>query len=103
MKKNKLIIIVCSVLVCLALLVFFIFTKKDKDTSFTILEKQWLENNKSKVIDISILKDIPVINYNGSGVLFDFLSDFEEVTGLDFNSIAYENSSDIKSDYSFQV
>ena len=103
MKKNKLIIIVCSVLVCLALLVFFIFTKQDKDTSFTILEKQWLENNKSKVIDISILKDIPVINYNGSGVLFDFLNDFEEVTGLDFNSIAYENSSDIKSDYSFQV
>ena len=79
----------------------YIFTKQDKNTSFTLLEKQWLENNKSKVIDISILKDIPVINYNGNGLLFDFINDFEEVTGLDFNPIA--STGDVKAEYSFQV
>ena len=100
--KNKKIIILCSVLL-LVLFGFYLFTKQDKKTSFTILEKQWLENNKSKVIDISILKDIPVINYNGSGILFDFLSDFEDVTGLDFNMIAYQNADEIKTDYSFRV
>lgn len=102
MKKNKKFLMVCFSFIIL-LLGFFILTSKDKNTSFTIFEKQWLENNKSKVIDISILKDIPIINYNGVGILFDFLEDFEEATGLDFNPIAYDNVDSIKTDYSFQV
>ena len=100
-KKNLIFIIVGIVLT--GLLIFYIFTKQDKNTSFTILEKQWLENNKSKVLDISILKDIPVINYDGNGILFDFIGDFEEVTGLDFNPIAYQTGEEVKSEYSFQV
>lgn len=103
MKNKKNIIIICCAIIALVFFGIYLFTKQDKNTSFTILEKQWLENNKSKVIDISILKDIPVINYNGTGILFDFLSDFEEVTGLEFNPIAYQDNSEIKSDYSFQV
>ena len=101
-NKKNILILICSIVVLIVFGVYF-FTKQDKNTSFTIFEKQWLENNKSKVIDISILKDIPVINYNGSGVLFDFISDFEDVTGLDFNPIAYQLGDDIKTDYSFQV
>lgn len=103
MKDKKRLIIGVIVVVLLVVGGVFIFTKQDKNTSFTILEKQWLENNKTKVIDISIIKDIPVISYNGSGILFDFLSDFEDVTGLSFNPIAYTRGDDIKSDYSFQV
>ena len=103
MKNKKNILITVGVVLFLVICGFYIFTKQDKNTSFTILEKQWLENNKSKVIDISILKDIPVINYNGSGVLFDFIGDFEEVTGLDLNPIAYQSGEDVKTDYSFQV
>ena len=102
-NKKKFIIILISIIVFVLGLVYFIFTKQDKNTSFTLLEKQWLENNKTKVLDISILKDIPVISYNGNGVLFDFLLDLEEVTGLDFNEIAYQNGDQIKSEYSFQV
>ena len=103
MKNKKNIIIIISVVFALVLGIVYLFTKQDKNTSFTLLEKQWLENNKSKVIDISILKDIPVINYNGNGLLFDFINDFEEVTGLDFNPIASSSDNDIKTDYSFQV
>jgi diguanylate cyclase (GGDEF)-like protein len=103
MKNKKNIVIVLCAIVCLVLGGIYFFTKQDKNTSFTILEKQWLESNKSKVIDISILKDIPVISYNGSGILFDFLNDFEEVTGLDFNPVAYQKGDEIKNDYSFQV
>ena len=103
MKNKKGIIIIVSIVFALILGLVYLFTKQDKNTSFTLLEKQWLENNKSKVIDISILKDIPVINYNGNGLLFDFIDDFEAVTGLDFNPIASSSDSDIKTDYSFQV
>ena len=103
MKSKKKFIIIPCIVVFLTVFCIYFFTKQDKNTSFTILEKQWLESNKSKVIDISILKDIPVISYNGSGILFDFLTDFEDVTGLDLNPIAFENTDDIKSDYSFRV
>ncbi len=103
MKSKKSVIIIIGIVAFIVLSCVYFFTKQDKETSFTILEKQWLESNKSKVIDISILKDIPIISYNGSGVLFDFLEDFENVTGLDFNPIAYQKDEEIKSDYSFQV
>lgn len=103
MKSKKNILIILGIVFAFCLLGFYVVTKQDKNTSFTIFEKQWLENNKSKVVDISILKDIPVINYNGTGVLFDFLNDFEEVTGLDLNPIAYNEGEEIKTGYSFQV
>lgn len=103
MKNKKRFLIYLAIGIFVLCLGFYFVTKQDKNTSFTIFEKQWLDKNKSKVIDISILKDIPVINYNGSGILFDFLSDFEDVTGLDFNPIAYQNADEIKTDYSFQV
>lgn len=103
MNSKKNIIIVSFIIIGLVLGGIFVFTKQDKDTSFTILEKQWLESNKSKVVDISILKDIPIVGYNGSGILFDFLDDFEDVTGLEFNRIAYQSGSEIKNDYSLQV
>ena len=103
MKSKKGIIIILFIIICLVLGGIFVFTRQDKNTSFTILEKQWLESNKTKIVDISILKDIPVVGYNGSGILFDFLDDFENVTGLDFNRIAYQSGDEIKSDYSFQV
>lgn len=101
-NKKSFLIAICFLLV----LVFggiYIFTRQDKETSFTIFEKQWLENNKSKVIDISILKDIPILSYDGSGILFDFLSDFESVTGLDFNPVAYQSNTQTVGDYSFGV
>lgn len=103
MKNKRRLFIILFIIAFVFSIGFYFVTKQDKDTSFTIFEKQWLDKNKSKVIDISILKDIPIINYNGSGILFDFLSDFEGVTGLDFNMIAYQNIDEVKTDYSFQV
>lgn len=101
-KRNLIIIIAISIIV-LGIGIYYLFTHQDKNTSFNILEKQWVENNKNRVLDISILQDIPVINYNGSGILFDFLNDFEDVTGLEFNRIAYKTGSEVKTDYSFKV
>ena len=101
-RKNYIIIGVVAA-VFLGIGTYYLLTHQDKNTSFTIFEKQWLENNKNRVLDISILQDIPVINYNGSGILFDFLNDFEEVTGQEFNRIAYQTGSEIKTEYSFKV
>ena len=77
--KNKKILLIVLVIVLLAIVGGFIYyiNKPDKNTTLTLLEKQWIENNKNKVIDFSITNDVPLYSYNGSGIIFDFLDDFK--------------------------
>ena len=105
MNKKK-IIIISIVVILIGLLSFGIysyFNKEDKNTTLTIVEKQWIESNKNNVIDLSIVNNIPIFNYNGKGVFFDFIDSLEKDTGLNFNKLSYEVGSDEISDYSFQI
>jgi diguanylate cyclase (GGDEF)-like protein len=77
------------------------FMKEDTDTSLTSSEKKWIEANKNKVIDLSIINDVPILNVNGEGVLFDFLNDLESKTKLEFNKLNY--SEDTSTDYAFKL
>jgi diguanylate cyclase (GGDEF)-like protein len=100
-KKAKIIIIIAVLIIgCLGALRFF--TKEDKNTSLTIIEKKWIENNKNKVIDLSVLNNIPIINDNGNGIFFDFLNSLESDTGLEFNKLSYENGEKPSSDYALK-
>ena len=82
---------------------YFILNREDKDTTLTLLEKQWIEKNKATVFDISVLNRIPIINYNGEGIVFDFLKDLESTTGLEFNRVAYSlNDESEPNEYSLE-
>ncbi len=104
MKNKKIGIIIISVVVLIvaSLGIYFVGFKKDKNTTLTLLEKQWIENNKSKLIDLSIVNNIPLISYNGDGIFFDFLNDLEEDTKLEFNKVAYNLGDDIKNEYALK-
>lgn len=102
MKKKPLIITIISVLiVALVLGVYYYYTRQDKETSLTILEKRWIERNKNDLIDISIMSDAPVFSYNGEGLIFDFIKSTEEKTGLNFNKLSYQLADDPSSEYAF--
>lgn len=104
--KNKKIIIISIVIIIILILslgTYYIFTKEDKDTTLNLLEKQWIENNKNKVIDMGIVNEIPVFNYNGEGLFFDFLNSLEKITNLEFNKISYTIDSKIESPYAFKI
>lgn len=105
MKNKKIIItIVVAALVLIAGLVsYFVFFKQDKYTTLTFAEKQWIENNKNKLIDLSVINEVPVVSYNGEGIFFDFLNDLEKNTKLSFNKVAYKTSTDVKSEYALKV
>ena len=105
MKNKKIVISIIVVLVLLVtgIITYFVAFKEDQNTTLTLLEKQWIEKNKSKLIDLSIVSGIPMITYNGEGVFFDFLSDLEEDTKLEFNKVAYNNSDEPKSEYSLKI
>lgn len=105
MKDNKKLItlLIIIVLIISVGVFYFVFKKEDTKTTLTIAEKQWIESNKNSIIDFSILNNTAILNYNGGGLFFDFLTDLENTTGLSFNKIPYNNDEEIKTDYSLKV
>lgn len=102
-KKKIIIAIVSAIVVFIVLGVIYLFNRQDKNSTLTIMEKQWIENNKNEVIDISIVNNVPIFNYDGEGLFFDFLNSIEKDTGLNFNKLSYNDGSTINSEYSFQI
>ena len=99
MNKKIGIIAIVVILILGSIGVVRFFTKEDQKTTLTVIEKKWIEDNKNKVIDFSALNNIPIINDNGSGLLFDFITDLESDTGLEFNKLSYEENNNPQTEY----
>lgn len=91
--KKKIILIITTLLVLLGIggITYYVLTKQDSNT-LTIIEKQWIENNKNTMIDMSIENDIPIFSYDGEGLIYEFLEDLEKNTELGFNKIPLTSS-----------
>ena len=105
MKKKRNIIIIIAIVLILAItgVLYFVFTNQDKDSTLTLVEKQWIESNKNKIIDFGIVNNIAILNNSGEGLLFDFFEAIEEDTGLEFNKISYEYGEAVNEEYAFKV
>lgn len=97
-RNNKVIILSIVGIIFVVLLGIFILNYSKDDYSFSILEKKWINDNKSNIIDVSIYNDVPIYGKNGKGVAFDLLDDFTESYGINFNRVSYSisNSSNLK-------
>ena len=94
MKKKIWIIIIPIIIALVAfVLVYRYYNKEDKTTTLTVTEKRWVEDNKSQTYDFEVVNDYPLYGMNGEGVIFNFIADFEEAIGLEFNKIPYLKSS----------
>lgn len=105
MKKKKIIItsIIITIILLISATIYLFLNKQDKNTTLTILEKQWIEKNKNEVIDLSIVNNIPIFNYDGNGVFFDFIDSLEKSTELNFNKLSYEYGNEPTSEYAFKI
>ena len=94
--KKKLYIIIASIIIALVAFVFVYryYNKEDKTTTLTVQEKQWVQSNKDETYDFEVVNDYPLYGLNGSGVIFNFIEDFEKNIGIEFNMIPYLKSSD---------
>ncbi len=104
-KNNRWLMIgfICILLIILIMLINF-SKGSNVDTKLNLTEKKWIENNKKKVINISIANNIPVFSKEGEGVFFDFINKFEDSTGLSLNLISYDASGDLEeNDLYFEV
>ena len=97
--KKKLIIILP---IAIAIAVFFFtnryYNKEDKTTTLTISEKRWVEKNNDKTYDFEVVNDYPLYAMNGEGVIFNFIKDFEDTVGIEFNIIPYLKTSSPSTD-----
>ena len=59
-RNNKVIVLALAGVIFVSLLVVFILNYSKDDSSFSILEKKWINDNASSVIDVSIYNDIPI-------------------------------------------
>ena len=102
MQGKKKLIVALSIVVLLVVLGFLSFKIINKTTnnfSLTRNEKNWILKNKNQLIDIAILNKVPVINYSGKGLFFDFIEYVEKQTGLEFNKIPYVENGDAVTPY----
>ncbi|MBQ9318449.1 MAG: GGDEF domain-containing protein [Bacilli bacterium] len=101
-SKDKLkLFLSIALLLFIGIIVFIVM--KNRDNTFSLDEKQWIEENKNQVIDISILNDIPVLSYNGEGVIFSLLDDLEKKAGLKFNKTPYKLTEEVNAKYVFKL
>lgn len=93
MKKRLIIIIPILIAIVAFVFVYRYYNKEDKTTTLTVSERKWVEENKDQTYDFEIVNDYPLYGTNGEGVIFDFISDFEEKIGIEFNKIPYLKTS----------
>lgn len=93
--KKKIWIVIISIIIALVafVLVYRYYNKEDKTTTLTVTEKRWVEENKDQTYDFEVVNDYPLYGMNGEGVIFNFISDFEEAIGIEFNKIPYLKAS----------
>ena len=61
------------------------YIKNNSSDSLTLTEKQWIENNKNKLVDFAVVSEIPMYTKDGNGIVFDFLTSLQKNTNLEFN------------------
>lgn len=102
MKKKLLIIVPILIAALTFVFVYRYYNKEDKTTTLTVSEKRWVQDNADQTYDFEVVNDYPLYGLNGEGVIFNFLDDFEENVGLEFNKIPYLKESKPSTD-SFQI
>jgi len=99
-KSKKFLLFAFLILAVLGICGYFIL--KDDGENLTLFEKQWIEKNKNTLIDMSIVSDVPILSYNGEGVILDFLTSLNEKMELSFNKVSYKSTDEVKTEYAFK-
>ncbi len=89
MKKRIMIIIPILIAVIAFVGLYLYYNVEDGQTSLTVTEKRWLEKNTGTILDFEVINNFPLYGMNGNGVFFQFISDFEKDTKVEFNKIPY--------------
>ncbi len=104
MKSKKKIVFMILGVAILVFIALYLVINYSEPNVLNSEDKKWVNDNRGRVIDISVINDLPVYANNGKGVIFDFLNYITKETSLEFNKIPYlkENASD-GTNYRFEI
>lgn len=110
-KLNKIIVLSIIGLILVLSIVIFILNYTKDSSSFSILEKTWINNHKNNVIDISVYNDVPIYGQDGEGIIFSYLEEFTKSYNIEFNKVPYLQSGNTNlldvafkvTDYNYQL
>ncbi len=90
-KKNKVLVISLIAILLIAGIITFYFLKNfNNKNKLTLTENKWIESNKYNVIDVSVMNDVPILSYDGDGLVYDYLNYVTENLSLNFNIVPYK-------------
>ena len=103
-KANKIVVLsIIGVLLLVCLIVFILNYTKDS-SSFSLLEKNWINNHKNGVVDVSVYNDVPIYGEDGEGIIFSFLEEFTNSYDIQFNKVSYlQNNNNNLKNVSFRI
>lgn len=103
-KINKIVILSIIGLILTISLVIFILNYTKDSSSYSILEKNWINNHSNTIIDVSVYNDVPIYGQNGQGIIFSYLEEFTKSNGIEFNKVSYvQNNNQNLKDVSFRI
>jgi diguanylate cyclase (GGDEF)-like protein len=102
-KKNILVIGIIALIVILIIGLIYIINNFRNETKLSLEENRWIDSNKYNVIDIAVMNDIPVLSYNGKGVVYDYLKYVTDKYSLNFNVVPYKLDSTAEYDYKIDI
>lgn len=95
MKKiNKIVLGILGSLALFSFSIFFLYNYFYDKNNLSVAEEQWISENKTKLIDIDIPKNINMFSIEGDGIFFEFIEYLEEETELSFNKNLYDKYTD---------
>ena len=106
MKKNKKKIIITSIVLALLVVILisiFCFWNFKNKNSLSLEENKWIDSNKQNIIDVAIINDIPILSYNGEGIVYNYLDYISQNKGLKFNVIPYKLDSTVEYEYKVDI
>ena len=102
-NKKKLLIAIFAIAILVFIGLYFIVNYREPNI-LNSKNKKWIQENSGKLIDVSIVNDIPLYSNDGEGVVFDFFDYITEQSTLEFNKIPYlKNSTPSNTDYKVEI
>ena len=102
-KNKKKIIVISAIVLAIAIIpiLIYVFGNFNNKNSLTLEENKWIDSNKFNVIDVAVLTDIPVLSYDGEGIVYNYLDYITQEQSLKFNIIPYKLDNTV--DYNYKV
>ena len=94
-SKKRIVFIVIALVALVSLIGIGTYLILKDEYKLTVEEKEWITKNINTVQNINVPNNIDIFGSSGSGVLYDFLDDFQKEYGLTINKITYNTGEEV--------